>query len=177
MADLAGAQISLQVDVGFGDAVTPEASEADFPTILDHTPPHLRVYPPETVIAEKFHAMVKLGIANSRMKDFYDIWIIARMFDFDGSTLVTALERTFERRTTPLPLAAPLALTDEFSNDVQKVRQWGAFLSRSALQVDTDLQGVVKDIAGFVMPLLLARSRGESFRSSWRAGGPCLKES
>lgn len=176
MADLAGAQISLQVDVGFGDAVTPEASEADFPTILDHPSPHLRVYPPETVIAEKFHAMVKLGIANSRMKDFYDIWVIVRMFDFDGSTLVTAFERTFERRTTPLPLAAPLALTDEFSKDAQKVRQWGAFLSRSALQVDTDLQGVVKDISSFVMPLLLARSLGESFSSSWRAGGPWVKE-
>lgn len=113
----------MQVDVGFDDAVTPEAIEADFPTMLDHPAPHLRVYPPETVIAEKFQAMVMLGIANSRMKDFYDIWVISGMFDFDGTTLSTALARTFERRNTPLPMSAPLALTDEFSKDTQKVRQ------------------------------------------------------
>lgn len=176
-ADLAGALISLQVDIGFGDAVTPEAVEADFPTMLDHPAPHLRVYPPETVIAEKFQAMVKLGIANSRMKDFYDIWIISGMFDFDGTTLSTALARTFERRNTPLPMSVPLALTDEFSKDTQKVRQWGAFLNRSALQVDTDLQGVVEVIADFVMPPIVARCSGESFNSSWRAGGPWKKAS
>lgn len=170
-ADLAGATIGLQVDIGFGDAVTPEAREADFPTILDQPCPHLRVYPPETVVAEKFHAMVKLGIANSRLKDFYDVWIISQMFSFDGSVLLNALERTFERRNTPLPLAAPLALTEEFSKDVQKVQQWRAFLNRSALKVDTDLEGVVKDIAGFVMPPIAARGRGEEFTLLWRVGG------
>ena len=89
------ARISLQFDVGFGDAVTPLAEEVDYPTLLDLPAPHLRIYPKETVIAEKFQAMVHLGIANSRMKDFYDIWVMARSFDFDGSVLKTAIERTF----------------------------------------------------------------------------------
>lgn len=171
-ADLAGAKISLQVDVGFGDAVTLEAREADFPAILDLPSPHLRVYPPETVVAEKFHAMVKLGIANSRMKDFYDLWVISRMFDFDGGTLVTALERTFESRNTPLPSSAPLALTDKFSKDVQKIRQWNAFLNRSGLHVNATFTGVNEFIAGFIMLLIECRNRGEKYDMSWPAGGP-----
>ena len=171
-ADLAGAKISMQVDVGFGDAVTPDACEADFPTILDQPSPRLRVYPPETVVAEKFHAMVKFGIANSRMKDFYDLWVISRMFDFDGNTLATALDRTFERRGTPLPSLAPLALTDEFSKDAQKIRQWGAFLNRSGLRVDTTLAGVTEFIAGFIIPAIEYRNRSEKNEMSWLAGGP-----
>ena len=87
MADLDGAQIALQVDVGFGDAVTPDVEEADFPTLLDFPAPHLRTYPRETVIAEKFEAMVRLGIVNTRMKDFYDVWQLARTFSFDGASL------------------------------------------------------------------------------------------
>lgn len=170
-AGLAGAAINLQVDVGFGDAVTPEARDADFPTILDHPAPHLRVYPPETVVAEKFQAMVKLGIANSRMKDFYDIWLIGRMFSFDGRVLSQALVRTFEQRSTPLPLSAPLALTEEFSRDVQKVRQWNAFLDRSALQVDTDFAGIVAFIADFIMPLLESTRLGKDFTAKWPVGG------
>ena len=171
-ADLSGAKISMQVDVGFGDAVTPDACEADFPTILDQPSPRMRVYPPETVVAEKFHAMVKFGIANSRMKDFYDLWVISRMFDFDGNTLATALDRTFERRNTPLPSSAPLALTDEFSKDTQKIRQWDAFLNRSGLQVDTTLTGVTEFIAGFIIPPIECRNRSEKKDMSWPAGGP-----
>lgn len=170
-ADLAGARISLQVDVGFGDAVTPDAREADFPTMLDQPAPRLRVYPPETVVAEKFQAMVKLGIANGRLKDFYDLWVMGRMFDFNGGTLMTALERTFERRGTPLPASAPLALTEEFSSDPQKVRQWSAFLGRSGLHVDAALADVTGFIAGFVMPPVQAHGRGERFRKVWTAGG------
>jgi predicted nucleotidyltransferase component of viral defense system len=170
-AELAGATISLQVDIGFGDAVTPEAREADFPTILDHPAPHLRVYPPETVVAEKFQAMVKLGIANSRLKDFYDIWLIGRLFSFDGRVLSQALVRTFEQRSTQLPLSAPLALTEEFSRDVQKMRQWNAFLNRTALQVDTDFAGIVAFIADFIMPLLDAHRLGHDFTAMWPAGG------
>ncbi|MDK9717168.1 MAG: nucleotidyl transferase AbiEii/AbiGii toxin family protein [Trichlorobacter sp.] len=114
-AELAGARIIIQVDVGFGDTITPEASNAIYPTILELPAPHLRVYPAETVIAEKLEAMVKLGIANSRMKDFYDIWTIARIFNFDGITLQTAIQRTFERRNTAIPPGIPLALREEFA--------------------------------------------------------------
>lgn len=174
-ADLAGARIHLQVDIGFGDVITPSADSAEYPTLLNHPAPHLSVYPRETVIAEKFQAMVHLGIANSRMKDFHDLWVLGSQFDFDGMTLVTALARTFERRNTPVPNELPLALTPEFFADAQKVRQWKAFLNRAGLTVEVELAEVSIFISGFVMPLIESCSRGEAFDGSWQAGGPWRK--
>lgn len=171
-ADLAGARIHLQVDIGFGDVVTPAAVAADYPTVLDQPAPHVRVYPRETVVAEKFQAMVHLGIANSRMKDFHDLWVIGSQFNFDGATLTSALVRTFERRNTPLPNSLPLALTPEFFLDDQKIRQWKAFLNRAGLGIQPELSEVAAFIAGFVMPLIESCSRGEAFDGSWQAGGP-----
>ena len=170
--DLAGARMHLQVDIGFGDIVTPAAASVDYPTLLDHPAPHLRVYPRETVIAEKFQAMVHLGIANSRMKDFHDLWIIGSQFDFDGTTLASALVRTFERRNTPLPVELPLALTPEFFADVQKIRQWKAFLKRIGLEVNVELAEVAAFITGFVMPPIEKSASGEEFKGVWQAGGP-----
>jgi hypothetical protein len=97
--------------------VTPEAIEVDFPTLLPMTAPRLRAYPKETVVAEKLHAMVLLGIANSRMKDFFDVWFLAMNFEFDGPGLARAIRSTFDRRNTELPKTAPLALTKGFSED------------------------------------------------------------
>jgi hypothetical protein len=114
---LASARIPIQVDVGFGDAITPAPIEIDYPTILGFEAPHLSVYPRETVIAEKYQAMAMLGIANSRMKDFFDIWVLSRRFEFDGTVLRRAIEATFTRRETKLPTAPPLALSAEFAND------------------------------------------------------------
>lgn len=171
-ADLAGARIHLQVDIGFGDVVTPAATSADYPTVLDQPAPHVRVYPRETVVAEKFQAMVHLGIANSRMKDFHDLWVIGSQFNFDGETLTSALIRTFERRNTPLPNSLPLALTPEFFLDDQKMRQWKAFLNRAGLGMQPELSEVAAFIADFVMPLIEKCSRGEAFDGSWQAGGP-----
>ena len=171
-ADLAGARIHLQVDIGFGDVVTPAAVAADYPTVLDQPAPHVRVYPRETVVAEKFQAMVHLGIANSRMKDFHDLWVIGNQFDFDGATLSTALARTFERRNTPLPAELPLALTPEFFADTQKIRQWKAFLNRAGLGIQPELSEVATFITAFVMPLIEFCSRGEVFDGAWTAGGP-----
>ena len=171
-ADLAGARIHLQVDIGFGDVVTPAAVSADYPTVLDQPAPHVRVYPRETVFAEKFQAMVHLGIANSRMKDFHDLWVIGNQFDFDGATLSTALARTFERRNTPLPTELPLALTPEFFADTQKIRQWKAFLNRAGLVIQPELSEVATFITAFVMPLIELCSRGEVFDGAWTAGGP-----
>lgn len=170
-AELAGARIIIQVDVGFGDTITPEASNAIYPTILELPAPHLRVYPAETVVAEKLEAMVKLGIANSRMKDFYDIWTIARMFNFDGITLQTAIQRTFERRNTAIPLSIPLALTEEFATDSQKLQQWRAFLNRTGLKVEKELDGVTAFIAAFILPPLKALNHGALFNETWPAGG------
>ena len=171
-ADLAGAHIHLQVDIGFGDVITPSADSAEYPVLLDHPAPHLRVYPRETVIAEKFHAMVHLGIANSRMKDFHDLWVLGTQFDFDGMTLATALARTFERRNTPLPVELPLALTPEFFTDAQKVRQWKAFLNRAGLAVEVELADVAAFIASFVMPPAVQANDRSEFKVKWPAGGP-----
>ena len=172
-ASLNRARISLQLDVGFGDVVTPRAEEVDYPTLLDLPAPHLRIYPKETVIAEKFQAMVHLGMANSRMKDFYDIWVMARTFDFDGTVLKTAIERTFERRRTTVPAEAPLALTGEFFADPAKQMQWRGFLRRNGLSAeDATFEAVTGEIKSFVMPLCAAIHEGNEFTSRWPAGGP-----
>ncbi len=110
-ARLASARIPIQIDIGFGDAITPAANEILYPAILDFPAPTLMAYPLETVVAEKFQAMVMLGIANSRMKDFYDIWSLARTFEFSGPSLSSAIRATFERRQTDLPSKPPLRFT------------------------------------------------------------------
>jgi len=102
-ASLGAARVPLQIDIGFGDAVTPDAAEGDYPTLLSFPAPHLRLYPRETVVAEKFEAMVSLGMANSRLKDFFDVWLLSEHFPFDGPTLCCALAATFTRRGTSVP--------------------------------------------------------------------------
>lgn len=172
-ARLGQARLPLQVDVGFGDAITPAPVEVAVPTLLDLPTPRLRAYPRETVVAEKFQAMVLLGIANSRMKDFYDLWTLARRFDFDGPTLARALAATFDRRRTAVPAAAPLALTPAFSADTAKQAQWRAFVRRGRLVDDPpDLDDVVVTLAGFLMPPARALASGRSFAQHWPAGGP-----
>jgi hypothetical protein len=174
MADLDRAQIALQVDVGFGDAVTPGIEEADFPTLLEFPAPHLRMCPRETVVAEKFEAMVRLGIVNTRMKDFYDVWQIARIFSFDGALLSRAIAATFERRGTPVPDAAPVALTAEFIEE--RANQWSAFLGRSRVTDNPDLSDVVDLLARFLLPPSLAAAAGEPFVLRWPPGGDWVGE-
>ena len=127
-ARLENARIPLQVDIGFGDAVTPAPEEIEFPTLLDFPAPHLRGYPMYTVVAEKLEAMVRLGSANSRMKDFFDLWYLSRGFPFDGNPLVAALSQTFARRQMALPADVPTGLTPEFAT--LKASQWSAFIRR-----------------------------------------------
>jgi len=165
------ARISLQIDVGFGDAVTPAAEEVDYPTLLTLPAPHLRIYPKETVIAEKFQAMVSLDMANSRMKDFYDIWVMANTFDFDGTLLKKAIERTFERRRTSVPEDLPIALTARFFSEPAKVAQWRGFLLRNGAGLEISLEAVADVIARFVMPLCKAFQAGNKFALRWKAGG------
>lgn len=127
-------RLALQIDVGFGDAVTPDAETAVLPALLDDLEsPTLRVYPVYTVIAEKYHAMVVLGMANTRMKDFYDVAVIARRTSLDGALLARAVRATFERRGTPVPGHLPVALTAEFGDSASKQRQWQGFLRKSRL--------------------------------------------
>lgn len=172
MATLAGARISLQVDVGFGDAVTPGPIEIDYPTLLDHAAPRLRAYPMETVVAEKFEAMVDLGMTNTRMKDFYDIWMLAERFSFEGTTLASAVKATFERRDTPVPNTAPLALTNSFGSDGLKQTQWQAFARKAGITNIESLDVLVPAIASFLMPVARAVASGVAFAARWSPGGP-----
>jgi predicted nucleotidyltransferase component of viral defense system len=126
-AALAGARIPITVDIGFGDAVEPGVEDIDLPVLLDMPSPRLRAYPPETVIAEKFHAMVALGRANSRMKDYYDVWMLTTSFELEPERLRQAIVATFARRNTVIPSAVPDGLSDAFAVDPGKQRQWDAF--------------------------------------------------
>lgn len=165
---LASARIPIQVDIGFGDAVTPGVDEISYPVILDFPSPQLQTYPRETVVAEKFQAMVMLGIANSRMKDFFDIWSLARTFEFAGPILSSAIQATFERRQTALPASSPLAFTSEFSLDRQKVTQWKAFLRKGKLAAGgLSLEEVVAVSSDFLMPPVQAALSDSSFDFRW----------
>ena len=148
---LAGARITVTIDIGFGDAIEPGLDEVNLPVLLDLPQPRLRVYARETVIAEKFQAMVMLGLANSRMKDFYDVWILSRSYEFDDDRLPRAIAATFERRGTAIPLEAPVALTQAFAFDSSKQQQWAAFVRDLAIGIPA-LETVVTDLAAFLMP-------------------------
>jgi predicted nucleotidyltransferase component of viral defense system len=152
-ATLAKAKIKIQADIGIGDIITPEAEMIEFPTILDMPSPRLKAYPVETVIAEKFEAMISLGFMNSRMKDFYDIWAIQKFMNPDEKVLAQAVTNTFNRRGTELPVEVPLALIEEFSADVSRQRQWEAFVHRAAVgnSARSTLKETVEDIRPFLM--------------------------
>ena len=170
-ASLAAARIHLQVDVGFGDAVTPAPREVAYPTLLDSPAPVLRAYPRETVVAEKLHAMVDLGMANSRMKDFFDLWFLATTFSFEGAVLAGAVRSTFERRKTAIPETPPLALTAEFSEDPKKRAQWAAFVRRSHLaEPSLDLISVVATLNRFLWPVLVALRDAQDVGAGWTIG-------
>lgn len=150
-ASISGARINLTIDIGFGDAMEPGAQMLDYPSMLAFPAPRLRAYARETVIAEKFQAMVALGRANSRMKDFYDIWILSKSFDFAGDRLARAIAATFARRETAVPVDLPDALTPAFANDEHKQRQWNAFV-RDVSANPGSLEDVVNSLADFLMP-------------------------
>ena len=169
-ARLGSAVVPLQVDVGFGDAITPAPRHETFPTLLDFEAPRMRVYPRETVVAEKFQAMVWLGIANSRMKDYYDLAYLASTFAFDGDTLAQALRRTFERRRTLVPVEIPVALSKTFAEDAAKRRQWRAFLKKSKLS-SGDLIEVSDLLVSFLMPPSQAAGAAVPFPERWPEGG------
>jgi hypothetical protein len=164
------ARITMQIDIGFGDAVEPKPIPTRFPALIERiAPPVLRMYPPEVVIAEKLHAMVILDIRNSRMKDFYDIWHLARTRSFEAATLRHAVASTFERRRTPVPEAIPFALTDGFLRNSAKVQQWRGFLRRLRLDASTpQLAQVGAVIAQFLDPVFGGRTEN----GSWSPGGP-----
>jgi hypothetical protein len=163
----------MQIDVGIGDSVFPQPEMVDFGSMLCLPSPRVLAYLKETVVAEKFHAMVHLGMANSRMKDFFDLCVMASEFRFDGRTLKETIQNTFTRRGLQLPEKPPLALTEAFAKDKLKQVQWDGFLKKSGLRVEqTDLQVIVNLLENFLMPPSVALARGESFDLSWLPGGP-----
>jgi predicted nucleotidyltransferase component of viral defense system len=175
---LAGARIPIQADIGFGDAVTPETVLMEYPTILDDPAPSLRAYPRETVIAEKYQALVSLGMANSRMKDFYDLWVMARDFEYQGDILAQAIGNTFARRRTELPEDIPSGLGPEFAGDRAKNTQWKAYLSRLSTGSDGPiLTEVCEQLAEFLRPPTEAARRRVRFDASWEKGGPWMERS
>jgi hypothetical protein len=135
----------------------------------DMPAPKLRAYPRYTVVAEKLEALVSLGIANSRMKDYFDLWILSRYTDFDGALLCKAIHATFERRRTPLPDGVPFGLSDEFAQDRQKQTQWQAFLRKNALD-ELQLSEVVAGLRAFLSFPLDALQQGAAFPQTWLAG-------
>ena len=171
LARLGNAHIDLQADVGFADAITPGPVELDYPTLLGLPPPHLRAYPRETVIAEKLEATVSLGMQNSRMKDFYDLWALARQFEFDGDTLANAIRNTFDRRKTALATAPPVALLEKFAADEAKQKQWSSFLAKAGLEAP-GLPEVRSAIEAFLSAPALAAAQGQGFHAKWMPPGP-----
>lgn len=164
------ARIRMQIDVGFGDSVTPAPAAIDYPVILDLPAPKLKGYPPETVVAEKFEAMVKLGMINTRMKDFYDLWLMSRQFDFEGEPLAKAIQTTFARRGTALT-ATPTAFTAAFHEEKQT--QWRAFLSRTGLTgAPEELKETIAPLKEFLAPIVNAGMADRKFSMRWTAPGP-----
>ena len=172
-AQLGAAIIPVQIDIGFGDAVTPAPLKLEYPVLLDHPPPTLNAYPRDTVAAEKFEAIVALDLANSRMKDFYDLLAMSRLFAFEGVTLAAAAIRTtFERRATAIPRERPPPLTHAFSEDPQKLRQWRSFLARDPLLIDEpDLHTVIREVGDFIMPVALAAIDDRRIPGRWISDG------
>jgi hypothetical protein len=164
-------KLNVQIDFGFGAVVIPRPAPTELPQLLDLGAPQLLGYTPESAIAEKFQAMVALDIANTRIKDFYDIWSLSRVREFDGWVLAAAISATFKRRATPLPQGAPLALTTTFSEDPTKQALWQAFLRKGRLEAEgKNLTAVVTELRGFLMPPVGALNAGLEFRRVWKDG-------
>ncbi len=162
--------IHMQIDIGFGDAVHPGPEMHELPTLLDFPAPRLNCYSRESSIAEKLEAMVKLGVLNSRMKDFYDIWLLARLFDFDGAILAEAIRRTFEHRGTQVPSEIE-AFSDSFIDSKQG--QWTAFWKRlNQEHVPKKFQDIVIIVKEFLFPAISYHSSKKSNSGKWKAPGP-----
>ncbi len=172
-ASLAGARIKVQIDLGFGDAVTPDAEEIDYPVLLDSPAPRIRAYPKETVIAEKLQAIVAFGMTNGRMKDFYDVWMMSRHFAFDGATLGGAIAATFARRQTPLPTEIPAGLSQEFATDADAIKRWGFFTTRNVLSEKPGaFDEIIAALRDFLMPAIRVASGSAAASIAWSPGGP-----
>lgn len=155
MAYIANVRIRVQFDVGIGDAITPAARIGLFPSLLDMSEPRIKIYPKATVVAEKIETIVQRGISNSRMKDYYDLWILCNDTSLDKVKTALAVKRTFSRRKTPLPTVCPTGLANEFATNRDKIVQWESFLHKSRLDNSVpDFPEIIKTIRDFYFDIL-----------------------
>lgn len=171
-AKLERVRIPVQIDIGFGDAITPGPQSIAYPSMLGFPTPIVTTYPKETVVAEKFQAMVMLGMANSRMKDFFDLWLLATHFEFDGEVLARAIQATFERRSTSLPESVPTALSAEFHSDESKQKQWMAFVSKGGLATPPPFADLITGLKAFLLPPVDSLRARRLFQQHWIPPGP-----
>lgn len=167
------ARIPMQIDMAFDDVIYPKPKSIDYPVMLDLPKPHLKGYPAESVVSEKFETMVKLGLLNSRMKDFYDIWIIMRQFNFDGAELTEALKKTFEHRKTLLPEDRPLFAEEIYDEKSDRQTLWKAFLKKGDIRhAPEKLTTTASEIEDFLIKPLNAIIKDQNFDNEWKAPGP-----
>lgn len=177
-ASIGKTRISLQLDIGFGNSIQPSPVDSEYTTLLDHPPPRIRVYPPEAFVAEKLHAMVFHGERNTRHKDFYDIYTLAKHFDFDGECLTDAIVATFELRRTTISEAQPVALTPQFYADEDRAQEWRNYLARNKLLgAPSDFDMVGELLSKFLTVVWRAIANQSDFTGKWPAGGPWRKDS
>ncbi len=170
-ATLAKARIPMQIDIGFGDVIVPRPIEIEYPAMLEFPPPVIMAYPKETVVAEKLEALTVLGLLNSRIKDYYDIALLARLYPFDGGLLTEAIRSTFRHRGTTIE-ATPVGLSKAFSADPARAVQWRAFVRRSRFESESGLDEIVTQVRRFASAPLTSIAREDSFDLTWRPGGP-----
>ena len=169
---LGPARVPLQLDIGFGDPIVPGPETFDYPVLLDLPAPRLKGYSRESVVAEKLESIVRFGMLNSRLKDFYDIWFMASRFDFNGEQLGAAIQATFSNRNRNVDTAS-VSQIEDYAGDETRASQWAAFCRKNRLTPDPpDLVRTVRAIIQFIDPLIIAISSGEHFMGKWPAGGP-----
>ncbi|NLH47243.1 MAG: nucleotidyl transferase AbiEii/AbiGii toxin family protein [Myxococcales bacterium] len=170
--ELARARITMQIDIGFGDAVVPAPAKIMLPARFDLPPVRMQGYTRDSVIAEKFETMMKLGIINSRLKDYYDIWLLSQRFEFDGERVATAIKTTFARRGTEFRLR-PTALSEKFVTDPTKVAQWTALRRKARLDdAPASLDAIITRLRRFLGPIIKALVEGKTYSGTWPPGGP-----
>jgi hypothetical protein len=162
------ARIPMQIDVGFGDIVYPKTKVIDYPVILDFPKPHLNGYPQESVISEKFEAMIKLGLLNSRMKDFYDIWLMTRQFEFKGANIASAIKKTFNNRKTDIPNKKPLFADEIYDEKSDRQTLWNALLKKGDIRhAPETLSATAKEIERFLIEPIMALNENIVFDKTW----------
>lgn len=165
--NLDGGTFRLQLDIGIDDAVVPDPEWVDYPTMLDLDAPRILAYRPATALAEKFETIVSKGLANSRLKDYYDIWLLSTLHVYDGAEIADALDATFTHRGTVLPTQAPPGLSDAFHGSAEAQARWRSFLSGKGVDAPTNLADVCEVISDFIMAPAAALAARDSFSSTW----------